>query len=75
MKQRDSVSPLLFIIILIKTARDKTRSLQTILGYRYLQAVKIDAPMNVDDIVLMTDSKNIRINEVDNLKVEYEVKL
>lgn len=58
LKQGDSLSPLLFIIMMdriLKNTRGKTG--ETTIGYRNLTPTKLNSLMYADDIVLIADSK------------------
>lgn len=82
-KQGDSLSPLLFIIImnkLIRKTRERTKQLQTIIGYQRLEPMKLEALMYADDIVLIADSKkkiqrliDIWVEEIEMLKMEVNI--
>lgn len=82
-KQRDSLSPLLFITITdrILKAEENRKHLQIIIGYRHLLAAKIDSLMYADDIFLIADNHsnmyklvNIWSEEIENLEMEISIR-
>lgn len=82
-KQGDSLSPLLFILVmnkLLRNTRERTKRIQTVIGYQNLEPVKIDTLMYADDIVLIADSKrkmqrliDIWTEEIEELKMEINI--
>lgn len=82
-KQGDSLSPLLFILImdkLIKQTKTQTEHLNTLIGYKDLEPVKISSLLYADDVVLIGSSKNkmqklvnIWTKEIETLKMEINI--
>lgn len=82
-KQGDSLSPLLFIIVmdrLLKNIRAKYPTLKTTIGYRRLIPIQVDALMYADDIVLIADNKQKMqkllkawIEEIENLQMKVNI--
>lgn len=60
-KQGDSLSPLLFVTIMdkiTKQIKEKYKQLETVIGYRNLEAIKLSNLLYADDIVLISNTKN-----------------
>src|SRR3978361_458399 len=79
-KQGDSLSPLLFITVMdkiVKSIKIKTNGLDTIVGYRRPEPVKLNNLMYADDIVLIADKEkkmqrlvNLWVEEIERLGME-----
>lgn len=79
-KQGDSLSPLLFVVLMDKIVRrtkDKGNHLNMVVGYRDLIPIKMMSLLYADDVVLMANSRDkmqklvdIWTGEIENMKME-----
>lgn len=79
-KQGDSLSPLLFIIMMdriVKQIKAQTEQLSTTIGYRNLEPIKMSSLLYADDVVLIGNSinktqklMNIWTKEIEKVKME-----
>ena len=74
-KQGDSLSPLLFIIVMdriLKSIRKTSTNLQTCIGQYQLTPIKVDSLLYADDIVLISDTqqKMKKLVEIWNNEIE-----
>lgn len=82
-KQGDSLSPLLFIIIMdkiIKRIKEKYSHLDTVIGYKNLEAIKLNSLLYADDVVLISNTRgkmqklvNAWTTEIENIKMEVNI--
>lgn len=82
-KQGDSLSPLLFVIVmdkLVKNIKRRTNHLKTIVGYTHLTPVKIEGLLYADDVVLIADNLrkmqrliDVWTEEMEKMKLEINI--
>lgn len=82
-KQGDSLSPLLFILIMDKIVKNIKRQgehLNTVIGYRNMEPVKMSSLLYADDVVLIANSKsktqklmNVWTSEIEKMKMEVNI--